>query len=150
MGRTLYLLETRARNNYVCPACGQLIPKGELHFRHDPYPYARAYRGEKITHWCRLCILASAKSTKDSITRRLWVPALEVMSRDNTLIGIEPLRVELIGIGRILSDKLAIEPSLVHLLSPEQFEEFICFRLDAMGMEPRRLGSQDPCSLIAN
>jgi hypothetical protein len=77
------------------------------------------------------------------VTRRLWVPAVRVLrqsSESDGLFSLQPLRVELIGIGRLLSEKLAIEPTLVHSLNPEQFEEFICDRLFAMGMEPLRVG----------
>lgn len=52
-----------------------------------------------------------------------------------------PLDIEIIGIGRTLSEQLIKEPSLIHQLSPEQFEEFICERLFAMGFEPRQVGS---------
>ncbi len=60
----------------------------------------------------------------------------------NRLEGIvaEPLHVELIGIGQTLGDRLRKEPTLVHQLTPEQFEELICERLFAMGLEPRRIG----------
>ena len=54
---------------------------------------------------------------------------------------IEPLRVELVGVAALLHKKLAIEPSLVHQLTPEQFEEFVCDRLFAMGLEARRTGA---------
>jgi hypothetical protein len=52
-----------------------------------------------------------------------------------------PLRVELIGISSILSEQLFKEPSLLYRISPEEFEEFICDRLFAMGFEPRRVGA---------
>ncbi len=80
----------------------------------------------------------------DTITKRIRVPALQVLSQANDgtdLTQIEPLRVELVGIAELLNEKLAIEPSLVHQLTPEQFEEFVCGRLFAMGLEPRRTGS---------
>lgn len=52
-----------------------------------------------------------------------------------------PLHVELIGIGQILSKPLRKDPSLVYRLSPDQFEEFICERLFAWGLEPYRVGA---------
>lgn len=52
-----------------------------------------------------------------------------------------PLRVELIGIGSVLSEQLAKDPTLIHQISSEEFEEFICERLFAMGFEPRRVGA---------
>ena len=33
-----------------------------------------------------------------------------------------------------------VSHSLLHQISPEQFEEFICDRLYAMGLEPKRIG----------
>ena len=52
-----------------------------------------------------------------------------------------PLNVEIIGIGRTLSEHLLKDPLLIHRLTPEQFEEFICERLFAMGFEPRQVGA---------
>lgn len=48
--------------------------------------------------------------------------------------------VDVIGVGRILAKHLAYEPTLVHGLSPEEFEELICDRLSAMGLEAQRVG----------
>jgi hypothetical protein len=144
MARTLYLIETRAKNEYACSACRQRIPRGALHFRHDPYPYSRMYRGHKTSHWCRDCIHASPIDSRDTITGRLRVPALAVVSQSapqNDPSLLEPVRVELLGIGRVLSHQLVADPDLVHSLTPEQFEEFICDRLFAMGFEPVRTGA---------
>jgi hypothetical protein len=146
MATTLYLIETRAQRNYVCPACQQGIPKGALHFRHDPHPRARIFRGEPTTHWCRECIRASLPHSMDGITRRLRVPAVRVMSHSSVpgelqLPLFNPLRIELVEIGRILSEQLSKESSLIYRISPEQFEEFLCDRLFAMGFEPRRVGA---------
>lgn len=66
------------------------------------------------------------------------VDSAEVIQKD--LLSPHPLRVELIGIGRVLSKKLIKDPSLIHSISPEQFEDFICERLYAMGMEPKKTG----------
>jgi hypothetical protein len=62
------------------------------------------------------------------------------VAQPKQVLLLEPLRVELVGIGRLLSDRLAIDPALVHSLTPGQFEELICDRLSAMGFEPRRIG----------
>lgn len=144
MGTTLWLLETRAKNDYKCPACGGQIAKGSVHFRHDPHPFARTRRGQKITHWCRECIVASSPGSKDTITRRIRVPAFRVLSRSLECQNsdcVEILRVELISVGALLSTKLSIDPALVHQLTPDQFEEFVCDRLSAMGLEPKRVGA---------
>jgi CheY-like chemotaxis protein len=48
--------------------------------------------------------------------------------------------VDIVGVGRILAKHLAYDPTLVHGLSPEEFEELICDRLSAMGLEAQRVG----------
>jgi len=73
-------------------------------------------------------------------TQRIRVPVVSIRRRDNESDSLAPLRVELVGIEKLLSEKLAQEPSLVHKLSPSQFEEFICEQLFCMGFEPRRTG----------
>jgi len=145
MSATLYLIETRARSDYICPGCMHGIPRGSLHFRHDPFPAARMFRGEPTTHWCRECILSSDLGPKDQITGRIRVPAVRIMERASQAREIQlpllaPLQVQLIGIGSILSEYLAKKPSLIHSITPSEFEEFICDRLFAMGFEPRRVG----------
>jgi len=146
MPETLYLIETRARNDYTCSACRRRISRGTLYFRHDPFPAARMFRGQLTTHWCRECILASAPGPKELVTGRIRVPAVRVMNRSSSSVEkqlslLAPLQVQLVGIGPILSEQLAKEPSLLHRISPEEFEEFICDRLFAMGFEPRRVGA---------
>ena len=103
------------------------------------------FRGQTTTHWCRKCILASNPGPKEFPSQRIRVPAVRVMKQilprtETQLSFLTPLQVELIGIGPILSEQLAKEPSLLHRISPEQFEEFICDRLYAMGFEPKRIG----------
>ena len=143
MGITLYLRETRAKNDFVCPACDKTIIRGTPHFRHDPIMYAQMYRAQRRTHWCRECILACEPGPKDSITQKLRVPAVRVMGRlcNGTAVELLPIRLQYVGIGGLLATKLAVDPSLVHAFTPEQFEEFICDRLFAMGLEPRRTGA---------
>jgi hypothetical protein len=141
--RTLYLIETRAKHQYNCSACQQIIARGTLHFRHDPHPYSRVYRGHKTSYWCKDCILAATSNPKDSITGRLRVPALAVVSHNGITGGqeLEPFRVELIGVGRILAEQIAKDIHLLHSLTPEQFETLICDRIFAMGFEPKRTGA---------
>jgi hypothetical protein len=94
----------------------------------------------------------------DQIKKRFRIPAVRVHppqadsaslfelplpSRNSDQLEIEflkPLRIEVVGIGAILSSKLAEDPSRIHIITPEQFEEFICDRLFAMGFEPCRTG----------
>lgn len=141
---TLYLLETRAAKTYACAGCGAVIARGALHFRHDPHPLARRHRGETYSHWCQECIRATNPGEKELITRRLFVDRKSVRRDrqvgDQQQLLFEPVRVEIVGVGARLSGRLAAEPCLVHTLSPEEFEEFICERLFAMELEPRRVG----------
>lgn len=139
MGETLYLIESRAKTGYVCPGCSNPIVAGELHFRHDVHPSAWVHRGQRGSHWCRECILAATSGTKDLITRRIRVPALRVLEVSASR-SLQPLRVELIGVGRLLSERMVIDPTQLHSLTPEQFEDLICERLFAMGLEPQRMG----------
>lgn len=50
------------------------------------------------------------------------------------------VRVELLPIGQLLADRLREDASIIHQLSPDQFEEYVCDRLAAMGLEPQRVG----------
>jgi hypothetical protein len=50
-------------------------------------------------------------------------------------------QVEIVGVGAILAAQIAAEPASLYGLEPGQFEEFICDRLNAMGLEPKRVGA---------
>lgn len=150
MAVTLYLIEARAKNDCECSSCRCRIARGSQHFRHDPHPYARMYRGHVISHWCYDCIMAASPGPKDFITGRIRIPIVQVVQQPTVGLTSDtqfdlPLfaaaQVQLIGIGGILSERLLDTPSLVHQLTPAQFEEFICDRLAAMGFEPKRVGS---------
>jgi hypothetical protein len=52
-----------------------------------------------------------------------------------------PFRVELVGIGSFLSEQILKEPSRLYQVSPDEFEEFVCDRLFAMGFELRQVGA---------
>lgn len=137
---TLYLLETRAAKTYQCSGCGEIIQRGTMHFRHDPHPMARRHRGEKYSHWCRKCVMSTTPDAKCPITRRLFVKRADIERTDFQLSLFDPVRIEIFGIGCNLSERLSGSPELIHSLSPEEFEEFICERLYAMGFEPRQIG----------
>jgi hypothetical protein len=141
--KTLYLAEVRARRLYTCAACADPIHPGEVYYRHDPHPYARQYRGEQRTQWCHRCI-ESSPAQRHWPTSNLRVPAVRVLrpAFEQRLSGnlFEPLRVEIVGVGRVVSELLSRDLSAIYTLTPEQFEEFVCDRLHAMGYEPRRVG----------
>jgi hypothetical protein len=141
---TLYLLETRAAKVYQCVGCGTTIYRGTMHFRHDPHPMARRHRGEKYSHWCRDCILSAAAGPREQVTRRLFVSRNAIRSTGRPdalqLPLFDLVRIECIGIGYSLSQRISEDPTVIHALSPQEFEEFICERLYAMGLEPKRVG----------
>jgi hypothetical protein len=144
MSITLRLTAANARAQYRCLGCGREIRKGVHYFRHDPYPQARSFRGQPTTHWCRECILASLP---EGVPRGSFlVPALHVLGRplserEHADLALRPIRVELISVGEALAARLADEPRLLHALTPEQFEQFVCERLFSMGFEPKQVGS---------
>lgn len=145
MPETLYLLETRAQRDYPCQACGRVVRKGTAHFRHDPFPAARLHRGLRVTHWCVDCIAQSAPGPKEMVTRRIRVPITRVhpsapRPEPETQLELwQPIQTALVEISRVLIPRLVGDPSLLHTLTPDQFEEFVCDRLFAMGMEPKRV-----------
>lgn len=142
---TLYLLETRAAKAYQCSGCVETIAKGTMHFRHDPHPMARLHRGEKYSHWCRNCVMATDPGPKEHVTHRLFVRRADIQRADQQLSLFDPVRIELVGVGGSLSERLSYKPELIHSLSPEEFESFICERLYAMGFEARQIGKTFQC-----
>lgn len=70
--------------------------------------------------------------------------AFERVLRSSRRRAVTPSRqaveVAVIPFGEILAAKLQGDPTLIHSLTPDQFEEFICDRLFAMGFEPKRVG----------
>lgn len=53
---------------------------------------------------------------------------------------LEPIRIRVVGIAPALVRQLAQDPGLVHRLSADEFEEFVCDRFYAMGLEPKMAG----------
>jgi hypothetical protein len=156
MSITLYLIETKARTTYACVGCGREIRLGALHFRHDPHPFARQFRGQPTTHWCRECILASHPGPKELVTGRIRVPAVKVLGRPlseeqhvalsegrrrtSDIQLLRPVRVHVVDVSDALFKWLVEDPNRLHGLTPAQFEGFTCDRLSAMGFEPKRVG----------
>jgi len=147
MSESLYLTAARARNRYECPGCGRIIPRGSVHFRHDPSPWARRDRGERASHWCRECILASLAESADLTGSPFRVPAVRTVRRlgdqpiQTELPLVSPVRIEVVTVGDLLVKHLSQDPLLLHSLTPIQFEEFVCDRLFAMGFEPKQIGT---------
>ena len=139
----LYLLETRAAKEYACAGCKTLIPTGSSHFRHDPHPKARQFRGEKYSHWCLKCIADANPGPKEFVTRRIRVPVVQVVGKYadfDAPSSLKLLTVSVVGIGAALAQRLMNDPQVMHTLSPSDFEEFICERLTQMGLEAKLVG----------
>jgi hypothetical protein len=49
--------------------------------------------------------------------------------------------VELIQFPPLLLARICDDPMLIHTLTPDEFEQFICERLWSMGLEPKRTGN---------
>jgi hypothetical protein len=141
MAKTLYLIESRAARDYVCQACEATIAKGSTYYRHKPHPYAYTQRGERASQWCVSCI-AKTPYLRDQVGR-LWIrpPSLVRASTRTGDVQLELVHTHAIGIGRLLSERLVDSPHLVHQLTAPQFQEFICDRLYAMGLEPKQVGN---------
>ena len=127
---TLYLLETRAAKTYQCSGCGATIPRGMMHFRHDPHPMARRHRGERYSHWCRNCILSASPGPEEQVTHRLFVSRDAIRSMNTPDTGqlplFDPVRVELVGVGRTLSERISSDLSLVHRLTSSSVSHRLC------------------------
>lgn len=151
MSASLYLIETRAQRDYRCAGCEAHIRKGSRHFRHDPFPAGWLHRGMRTSHWCHRCITASGGQI-DSITHRIRTPVISIksspqgMAEENSseqmeLALFKPLQVRCLDVSSRLLQSLVENPSLLHSLDPSTFEDFVCERLYAMGMEPRKTGN---------
>jgi hypothetical protein len=136
MAESLFLNEARAKYDYACSNCGVRIRRGDRHFRHDPHPYARIFRNQRTSHWCAACIDPIPVHV-DPITRRRRIRRIS----DGLLRLVEPVRVELVQVGPVITEWLARDPQAIYRITPEQFEEFVCDRLAAMGLEAARVGS---------
>lgn len=140
MSKNLFLSQARARRPYHCKACGAEIAKGAIYFRHDPFNGTNVHK-KPTTHWCVDCIGPSG-ALLDPSNGRLRVAMMNVLANRSQSGGelFVPARVELVHVTEQLSPMLAGDPSLVHALSPRQFQALLCERLEAMGFEPRQVG----------
>jgi hypothetical protein len=70
---------------------------------------------------------------------RFVVPAVRVTgAADQTVV--QPACVDVLPFSAILAERLRADPALIHQMSPEEFEQFTCDQLFAMGFEPRQVG----------
>jgi hypothetical protein len=74
------------------------------------------------------------------IEGRFIVPAVRVV-RSAPAAVVQPICIELLPFGAVLTEQLCKHPQLLYELTPEQFEEFVCEQLFAMGFEPKRIGN---------
>lgn len=143
-GRTLYLILVKSRGTYLCKACDSPIPRGEHYYRDDPHPYSRTRRGLKAAQYCRSCIEGLGELRKEQVTSRIRVPEVLVHNRRKTGFDtslVQPLEIRIVPAAAAIVARLAADPSLLGSITPDDFEEFVCDRLFAMGLEPKRTGS---------
>jgi Restriction endonuclease/Ribbon-helix-helix protein, copG family len=82
---------------------------------------------------------ASKPPDKSSVTARIAQFSPE--ARPSTSWASPPtIRIEIVPFGEILAAKLRDDPTAIHNLTPDEFEQFVCERLFAMGFEPKRIG----------
>jgi hypothetical protein len=62
------------------------------------------------------------------------------VNRSSRSASARPVRVEIVPFGQILATELRHDPTAIHSLTPDEFEQFVCERLFAMGFEPKRVG----------
>jgi hypothetical protein len=122
----------RSRNWYECALCQSPIEKGQYYYRDDPHPMARKYRGQTARQICVHCVKSDAYINERASTGQLQLPFDEYVS--------SPVRVELIDVTQLLLDNLRIDPNEIHRIDCDEFEEFICGRLSAMGFQAHRTG----------
>lgn len=146
----LFLREHAARREYECHGCGRAIPKKVLYFRHDPHAFDAAFRGRRASQWCHPCIDGSP-AVFDPSTGRFRLRVVDVLPSQQfpqavnpdgqRRLYFEPVRVELLAVGAQLVRHLLEDPEVIYKISPDQFEELICDRLTAMGLDVTRVGS---------
>jgi hypothetical protein len=122
----------RARNWYECAFCQSPIEKGQLYYRDDPHPMARYHRGQTARQICVHCIKSDVYLEEQRRSGQLELPFDEPL--------IQPVHVELVDVTEVLLERLRLDPGEINRISAEQFEEFICERLSAMGFEAHRIG----------
>jgi len=90
--------------------------------------------------------MSSLDDPNNHVAGRFRISAVRVTRHRQ--VGVEsqlplfnPLTIQLIGIGQLLSQAISKEPTLIHRLTPNELEELICDRLSAMNFEPRRTGA---------
>jgi hypothetical protein len=145
MARNLYLTESRARRRYTCDGCSVSIPVGSRYFRDDPLNLNSRRKKIPTGHWCLDCIGTSGANL-DVASGRYRVSVVQVLANQGpraqlNLPYFEPARVQIVGVGSRLSPLLQADPALVHKLTPKQFQDFLCERIEAMGFEPQQVGN---------
>jgi hypothetical protein len=56
---------------------------------------------------------------------------------------MQPLRIQVVSINDALVQHLALDPTLLYQITPNAFEELVCERFFAMGLESRRVGNSN-------
>lgn len=137
----LRLERVRARGTYLCAVCGGAIPRRTVYWRCDPSPWGRRFRGEKARHYCMRCVPDRNSHIRGRLTISAPAVVLIPQSDPSAAAEMEPVSVRLVSASEALLERLKVEPTSLHDVTPDQFEELICDRLYAMGMEPKRVGA---------
>ena len=133
-----------ARKDYSCTNCPSTINRGQPYLRLVPHPMDR-YRGKATQFLCQPCYSGFG------LPHRYpgWIP--------DPTIGRQPgppstapqtesafdREVRIVSVTRQLVNILRSDLNRIYQLSPEEFELFVCDRLDAMGFSVTRAGESN-------
>lgn len=141
-----YIRLSHARNSYTCGKCGSVISRRAPYFRDDPYPFARMRGVAETRHLCMECVLGKDAAAKflSAVIRSDQLPS------DQLPLGFEltrngflrfPALIEVADITPQIIQLLGENPERIRELSPDKFEDLICNRLDGIGFDLERVGS---------
>lgn len=143
---TLRLDPFRATNTQRCESCGGAIRPDDTCYRCEENPLVGS---PSSSCWCRGCVDRRA-NIRDGFGR-IWIrkrrfeystscDSIDSSGSDGRGVNLKLYQTKIVGIGRPLAERLSEQPELIHRITPEQFEEFICDRLCLMGFEPKQVG----------
>jgi hypothetical protein len=131
---------------YVCFICTSSIPKGAIYYRDEPHP--AAHGRQPVRHICETCvdIIQEEGSVSATVWRRHRIPPADGLQINLQFDGVvheaivRPTQIRIISATQPLLARLSENYDEIYHLSPNDFEEFVLDRLDAMGMEATKVG----------
>lgn len=129
------LRQSRARNQYICVQCKQIIHIGTLYFRDEPHPAARYHRGLSVKHFCQRCVgieIGEDFFQASGDQRQIELPFGEHL--------IESTVAQRIDITPYIINQIIADPNEVFRIGPRELELVAMDRLKAMGLEVSRVG----------